>query len=138
MSKHNEHLWKCTNAGLYDSEFTCLNCGLKHTVSVDNRETALPKEGCLDKRMKDAGMMPVSEMLERGAPLGKFSAHAGVKDLETFEQWIKMRLKEHYTLQAKMVLDSETNQDLYEWVIAHTAVLGEVLANFRQATGREP
>ena len=38
----------------------------------------------LDERMRAAGMMPLSEMLEK-SPLGKFSAHAGVTDLASFE-----------------------------------------------------
>lgn len=89
----------------------------------------------LDERMAAAGMVPVSEMLERSA-LGVFAADAGVTDLESFEGWIQKRREEFLRMQARMILDSEEKDELYEWVVAHAAVLGEVIANFRQATGR--
>ena len=91
----------------------------------------------LDERMRAAGMMPLSEMLEK-SPLGKFSAHAGVTDLASFEEWLQMQRKEFLRMQAEMTLDNKEDDELYEWVIAHNAVLGAVIANFRQATGREP
>ena len=91
----------------------------------------------LASRMKAAGMMSVEDMLER-SPLGKFSAHAGVKDLASFEEWLQMQRKEFLTLQATMTLDNNEDDELFEWVVAHNAVLGAVIANFRQATGREP
>ena len=91
----------------------------------------------LDERMKKAGMMPVSEMLER-SQLGKFEAHAGVTDLEWFEQWIQKRRAEFLRMQARMTLDGAEKDELFEWVVAYNAVLGEVMANFRQATGRTP
>jgi hypothetical protein len=90
----------------------------------------------LAQRMKEAGMMSIEEMLEK-SQLGKFSAHAGVTDLDKFEEWIQMRRKEFFSMQARMTLDKQEDDEMYEWVIAHNAVLGEVIANFRQATGRE-
>lgn len=91
----------------------------------------------LNERMKEAGMMPVAEMLERSS-LGRFSAHAGVTDLESFEQWIQQQRKEFLQMQARMTLDGEEENELFEWVVPHNAVLGAVMANFRQATGRAP
>lgn len=91
----------------------------------------------LDDRMKAAGMMSIESMLEKSA-LGRFSAHAGVTDLESFEAWIQERRASFLKMQARMTLDGEEKDELFEWVLAHNAVLGEVIANFRQATGREP
>lgn len=91
----------------------------------------------LAERMKAAGMMSIEQMLER-SPLGRFQAHAGVTDLEKFEEWIQMRRKEFLTMQARMTLDKQEDDEMFEWVLAHCAVLGEVIANFRQATGRAP
>ena len=91
----------------------------------------------LDKRMSEAGMMPVSEMLERSI-LGDFQANADVKDLESFEEWIQMRREEFLKMQAEMVLGDAMSGEMYEWIVAHNAVLGEVIANFRKATGRKP
>lgn len=89
----------------------------------------------LDDRMKAAGMMSVSEMLERNA-LGKFSAHAAVTDLASFEQWVQMERQSFLYQQAEMTLSGKEKDEMFEWVIAHGAVLGVVMANFRQATGR--
>ena len=82
----------------------------------------------LDERMAAAGMVPVSQMLEQNT-LGKFSAHAGVTDLDKFEEWIQMRREEFIRMQARMTLDGEENDELFEWVVAHNAVLGEVMAS---------
>lgn len=90
----------------------------------------------LDERMKAAGMLSIQDMLEK-APLGAFSAHAGVVDLESFEEWIQMRREEFLRMQARMTLDKQEDE-MFEWVLSHVAVLGEVMANFRQATGRKP
>lgn len=89
----------------------------------------------LDKRMKAAGMTPLSEMLER-IPLGRFLAHTGVKDLESFEAWLRMRREEMLRMQIDMELDKSQGDELYEWVIAHVAVFSEVLCNY-QAAQRE-
>lgn len=86
----------------------------------------------LDQRMAAAGMIPVSQMLLNN-PLGKFSAHAGVVDLASFEAWIQTRREGFIRMQARMTLDELKEDELLEWAIAHNSVLGEVMANFRQA-----
>lgn len=91
----------------------------------------------LAERMKAAGMLSIEQMLE-SVPFGSFIAHAGVTDLEKFEEWIQMRRKEFLTMQARMTLDKQEDDEMFEWVLSHCAVLGEVMANFRQATGRKP
>jgi len=90
----------------------------------------------LDKRMAEAGMIPVSQMLEK-IPLGNFMANTAVTDLKTFEEWIQMRREEFLRMQARMELNNEKEDEMYEWVIAHNAVLSEVMANFKQATRRK-
>ena len=90
--------------------------------------------GDLDKRMAAAGMTPVSVMLAQNT-LGKFSCHSGVTDLDKFEEWLQMRREEFIRMQARMTLDDEEKDEMFEWVTAHNAVLGEVMANFRQAKG---
>ena len=87
----------------------------------------------LDERMKEAGMLPVSEMMEQNIA-GKFAQHANVTDLKSFENWLVMRRKEYIKMQAEMTLDGKTKDELFEWVVAHNAVFGEVLANFKKAT----
>lgn len=88
--------------------------------------------GTLAERMKAAGMMTVDELLA-GAPLDAFTRHAGVNSLEAFGQWLEMRRRECVTMQAKRTLDKREEDDLYEWVLAHAGVFGEVHVNFKAA-----
>jgi hypothetical protein len=87
----------------------------------------------LDKRMKEAGMMSLTEMLKKH-PGNLFMVHAEMSNLEFFREWLHSRHKEFLSMQAEMELNtsSETNE-LYEWIIAHAAVFGEVIANFDAA-----
>lgn len=88
----------------------------------------------LAARMKAAGMMPISEMLARG-PLDGFIKHAGVNDLTSFGQWIEMRRRSCSEMSARFQLDKREDDELYEWVVAHAAVFGEVHVNFKAAIG---
>ena len=91
----------------------------------------------LDARMKAAGMMPLSDML-RHVPAGRWLTHSGVTDLPSFEAWLKMRRAEMLMMQASMALDTQQDDALFEWVVAHAAVFTEVLCNFQAARGRSP
>ena len=85
----------------------------------------------LDKKMVEAGMTPLTEMLKK-RPLDQFMTHAGVTDLVSFEDWLTMRYKEMLSLQATIELKGNPEEnELYEWAIAHTAVLREVIVNYR-------
>lgn len=83
----------------------------------------------LDKRLKDAGMFTLTEMLSnKPHPL---MMHAGVNSLESFEQWLSMRYRECLSLKAQLTVDGKENDELYEWSLAHAAVFGEVLAHYK-------
>jgi hypothetical protein len=84
----------------------------------------------LDKQMKERGMIPLSEML-KSPPLIKYSLHKGVDNLERFEQWLDMRYGEMMRMKSIMILDNQEDCELYEWVLAHTAVLGEIRGQFK-------
>lgn len=86
----------------------------------------------LDNRMREAGMMPLSEMLAN-IPFERWITHAAVNDMQSFEAWLCMRREEMLRMQVKMELDKRQDDELYEWVIAHCAVFTEVLCNFRAA-----
>lgn len=87
----------------------------------------------LDEKMKKAGMIPVSEIL-KNPPINRFIIHAGMDNLEFFREWLRMRYKEYLTMQAKMMLEtSQEHDEMFEWVLAHSAVFGEVIANFDAA-----
>ena len=87
----------------------------------------------LDERMKAAGMIPLSSLLA-GSPMDCFHRHAGVNDIDTFEQWLKLRLEETMSMKCRMILDKKEDDELYEWALAHAAVFNEVMINFKAAT----
>jgi len=89
----------------------------------------------LDKRMKEAGMTPLSELLNKN-PLGKFSVDTHVKDLKTFEEWLESRHEEMLEMKIRMTLDNKEDDELFEWVISHEAVFNEVKCNLRAAKER--
>lgn len=122
----------CVRASDYDALLAQRN---ELTAKLAHQDV---EAGTLAERMKAAGMMTVDEMLA-GAPLDAFTRHAGVNSLEAFAQWIEMRRREYVTMQAKRTLDKREDDDLYEWVLAHAGVLGEVHVNFKAAmNGSEP
>lgn len=89
----------------------------------------------LDTRMKAAGMMTIDQILSTKNPINRFMAHTGVTDIKSFEQWLEMRHREFAHMRVKYELDKNTKDELYEWVLAHSGALGEVIVNFRKATG---
>lgn len=87
----------------------------------------------LDKALTDMGMIPASQMIN-GHPLQR---HAGVSDLDTFGEWLNMRHKELLQAKSEMIVDGKDSSDneLYEWVLAHHAAFSEVLVNFNNTQG---
>ncbi len=89
----------------------------------------------LDEKLKAAGMLTVEELM-KGSPLDGFMTHAGVKDLDTFEQWLKMRQKETLSLKARLTVEGKEDDELFEWALSHAAVFNEVMINFKAATSK--
>lgn len=113
--------------------------GAKQQAPATNNpsEKAEMSNSELDIRMREAGMIPLSEML-KNIPLEKWLAHAGVNDLQSFEDWLQMRRGEMLRMQATMEVKKQTDDELYEWVMSHAAVFTEVLCNFRAAHSAAP
>lgn len=86
----------------------------------------------LDERMKAAGMIPLSELLESQGPMEKFKQHAAVKTLDDFVWWIKSQQKQFMTMRMQYELgDKDKGDDLFEWVFAHAAVYDQVATQLR-------
>lgn len=83
----------------------------------------------LDHQMKAAGMIPLSEMLKSN-PLGQYSVHKGVNTLALFEKWLNMRFEEMMKMKVRMILANKEDNDMYEWVLSHATVLGEIKTQF--------
>lgn len=90
-------------------------------------------DATLTDRMKAAGMMSVEQMI-KGHPFDTFHAHAGVTSLAKFEEWLEMKRAEYIKMHARFDLDKKDSSDeMYEWVLAHSAVFNAVHINFRNA-----
>lgn len=85
----------------------------------------------LDERLRRAGMMTLSEVFN--SPMARFQVHAGVKDLDTFNQWLIMRRDEFTKQQALMTLADKVEGDMFEWTVAHSSSFREVFYNFEVA-----
>lgn len=90
----------------------------------------------LDKKLKAMGLLTLSHCLkpENASPL---MVHAGVKDMATFEEWLQMRYQECMSMKVQMTVDNRIEDEMFEWVMSHAAVYGEVLANFNRAKTAE-
>lgn len=88
----------------------------------------------IDEELKNAGLLTVSELMA-GQPLDGFQKHAGVKDIESFKEWLDMRTEEMLRLKARLILDSKEDSDLFEWVHSHSAAFNEVRLNLNAALG---
>jgi len=86
----------------------------------------------LDDELKANGMLTVDELIS-GQPIDGFVANAGVVNLSTFVEWLDMRTKEMLTIKARMLLDKNDENDLFEWVLAHSAAFNEVRVNLKKA-----
>lgn len=85
----------------------------------------------LDEELKAAGFLTVEEALSEAH--NRFHVHAGVKDLETFMQWLEMRTKEMSEMKARMILDKKDETELFEWVLSYCAAFNEVRVNLKAA-----
>lgn len=105
--------------------------------AADALEALEPEtDASLDARMIAAGMVPLTSLLADD-PIGKFACHNAVRDMESFAEWLGGQHRGYTRMRAQYELKDKPKDDLYEWVFAHSAVYGEVVANFRQATSTE-
>ncbi|EOV9637338.1 DUF551 domain-containing protein [Cronobacter sakazakii] len=94
------------------------------------RERAEPVVDDIDTRMKEAGMLSVTEIIA-GRQIDAFMRHAGVVDLESLLQWAEMRRAEFLRMQARYDIGDKPEDDMYEWVISHVAAFSELHINIR-------
>lgn len=87
----------------------------------------------LDARMVAAGMIPLTELLSGNLPLDRWRAHVGVRDLDSFGKWLETKHREYMRMRVKYELgDKSKDDEMFEWVFAHAAAYGDVIANYRQ------
>jgi len=96
---------------------------------------ATPSEGAedttLNARLKAAGMFTVPEMLGV-TPLTKWIVPFGMKTLEDYAAWLDRRVAEFLRMKAGYELgDKPKDDELYEWVLAHSGALSEARTIFK-------
>ena len=96
----------------------------------------LSEAATLDERMKAAGMFTVAEMMGV-TPMTRWEVHAGMTDLDAFGKWLDMKVSEYLRMRAAYDLgDKDESDELYEWVVAHSAAFSSIRTNFRAASER--
>jgi hypothetical protein len=83
----------------------------------------------IDNKLIAKGMIPLSTMLNSN-PLGMFATHVGVNNLDRFEQWLNMRFSEMMGLKSRMLIAGTVDNEMFEWTLAHAAILGEIRTQF--------
>lgn len=80
----------------------------------------------LDIKLKEAGLLTIEQIMN--SPVHPLFMHSGVVDLQSLQQWVKMRYEESLRLKARVQLEEgmDSESDLAEWAIAFSAVFGEV------------
>ena len=87
----------------------------------------------LAARLQANGMFTIEQMLR---PLHMFQVHAGMDSLAAFEGWLEAKWREYTSMHARYELgDRDKEDDLYEWVLAHSGAYHDALVNFRAARG---
>lgn len=127
LDRHTTTAWECPPQSL-----VVLVSSLKRLHKKNALATPAAPAQSLDERMAAAGMLTVTQLLS-GVPLDAFIRHAKVIDLTTFAEWVEMRRKEFLAMQARFTLAGREDDELYEWVVAHAAVFGEVHVNLKAA-----
>jgi len=88
----------------------------------------------LSKRMKEAGMIPLNDILSGKSLLGGFDIQVGMDSLEAFEAWLKRKQESYTRSRISMELDKNTDHELYEWILAHQAAFHSIYQHFIAAT----
>jgi hypothetical protein len=89
-----------------------------------------------DKRMVEAGMVSLIDLLAGNLPTDRWAANVGVTDIKSFGDWLESKNRQYASLRMNYELGDKVKDGMYEWIIARSGSYSEVIANFRQALGR--
>ncbi len=87
----------------------------------------------LDRRMEEAGMIPLTQLLEDDQPLDHYTAHAAVVDMDSFEWYLKTRYEKFLLPQIIEDLEKHERNEMSEWYLGHSAAYKDILVNYRKA-----
>ncbi len=107
--------------------------GTGYWVNAGYVEDERTEIAALDAALARLGMIPLTTMLKRPEQLMPFHGHKGVDNLVQFEKWLTMRHKECLKMKTRFIVEGKGSDDMYEWVLAHSAAFTEAMINFKQA-----
>lgn len=89
----------------------------------------------LAERMKAAGMITIDEAIN-GGPMDLFLSHTGVRDMETYGQWLEMRRRELVKQVACHDLKIHVlNDDVLDFILGQSYAVGCAHINLKRANG---
>lgn len=105
--------------------------GWEKRAAVEVEQPVTVEPVSLDDRMKAAGMYTVAEMMGV-TPLTKWMSNPAINSIEAFSEWLDRKVFEYLHMKAAYVLgDKEESDELYEWVLAHSAVFSTIRDQFQ-------
>lgn len=90
----------------------------------------------LNAQLKARGWLTMDEQFKPG-PLDLFTAHAGVHDNETFQQWAEMRMRELLRFKAFYDLGIWTDEKNEEYHLGQLVVAREMICNLRKIANEQ-
>lgn len=86
----------------------------------------------LDDRMAALGMVPMSTLLSE--PPTSFSVHVGVNSLASFTDWLEKKNEGFLKMRMRYDVGIKPKDDeVFEWIFAHSAAFGQVCDHLRAA-----
>lgn len=103
---------------------------------ADSAERTAGKD--LNDRLRAAGMFTIPEMMGE-TPLTRWQTHAAMTSLDAFEWWLEAQVRQYLTMKAEYEIgDKPKDDELYEWVLAHSGAFHVIRTNFRAAKAATP
>jgi len=89
----------------------------------------------IEKEIKNAGMVPLEDILQGNVPIQKYITHVGVTELESFAEWLEKKREQFLRMRVKQEFNK--NDELYDFVLGKNSAYEEIYQNFRKATKNE-
>lgn len=133
---HSEESAKAVVAGIvaYDALADAITA---QAAEIERLKEELGQhDGDINERMAALGMIPLDKLLSE--PPTPFFVHIAMKDMDTFKWWVESKNREYTTMRMRYETGNrDKDDDLYEWVFAHSAVFGSIADSLRAALSKE-
>ena len=112
-------------------------------ILEETKEYISQLETDIDYKLKVKGLLSVEDILTKEQPLDKFKVHAGMKNLDTFQEYLFMKLKEinyfkadYGILKNPQVYSMKGQEDnLHDFLLGKASAYQDIYLNFMKAQG---